>query len=243
MNSSLIIGVSAGPNPNSQDSNMATISGIVGAPSSVSIADGSYPVPLLGQQAEQVVTDLHGKYYYQNKRSNLYYASNAGAGATYSIFSNASYTGLALWNLSTTKYMSIVRVILGLNGAATTAEGAFGYAWLPAAGYAIGTAAPLSAVTEITATRGAGICGAPGQGSSVAKAYSAATLTTAMTWGRGAPFSSSTGAITTEIAVGGLVDEVDGTMIIPPGCFWTLTTAIATGGTFQGTVVWEEVPL
>ena len=213
----------------------------VGAPSNTSLSDGANPGQLGGKQAEGIVAELHGKYYTQNYRGNLFYASNAGAGATYSIFSNASFTGLGLWNLSTTKNLVIVRTILGLNGAAATAEGAFGYAWLPAAGTTIGTAAPLSAVTAITATRGAGICGLPGQGNSVAGAYSAATLTTAMAWGRGAPFSSSTGAITTQIAIGGLVDEVDGTMIVPPGCFWTLTTAIATGGTFQGTVVWEEV--
>lgn len=242
---SLIVGVSIGPDPSFQeDSTMSTITqGQVGAPSTTSYADGSNPPFLQGQAAEQIVAELHGKYYTQNKRGNLFYASNAGAGATYSIFSNASYTGLALWNLSTTKNLSIVRTILGLNGAATTAEGAFGYAWLPAAGYAIGTAAPLSAVTEVTLTRGTGVCGVPGQGASVAKAYSAATLTTAMAWGRGAPFSSSTGAITTQIAIGGLVDEVDGTIIVPPGCFFTLTTAIATGGTFQGTIVWEEIPV
>ena len=197
---------------------------------------------MAGQSGEALNADLHPLHYTQAKRGNLYYASNAGAGAAYSIFSNTTYVGLALWNLSTTKMLSISRVIMGFNGAAATAESGFGYAWLPAAGFAIGTAAPLSAVTEITATRGAAVCGVPGQGNSVAKAYSGATLTSAMAWGRAAPFSSSTGAITTQVAIPNCVDEVNGSMIVPPGCFWAVTSNILTGGTFCGTVLWEEVP-
>lgn len=216
----------------------------VGAPSNTSLPASATPGMLGGKAGEGIVAELHGKYYTQAYNGNLYYASNAGAGATFSIFTNASFTGLALWNpQGSGKNLSIVKTYLGLNGAAATAEGSFGYAWLNNAGSGLATAAPLSAFTAITATRGSAICGLAGQGSSVALAGSAATLTTAMTWGRAAPFSSSTGAITTQIAIGGLVDDVDGTMIVPPGCFWTLTTAIATGGTFVGTVIWEEIPL
>lgn len=216
---------------------------LVAAPSATSLPDNNVTNQLGGQQGEGLVAQLNSEYYTQAKRGNAYYASNAGAGATFSIFSNASFTGLALWNLSLTKNLVVNRVLLGLNGAAATAEGAFGYSWLPQAGFAIGTAAPLSAVTEITATRGAALTGAPGQGNSVAKAYSAATLTTAMAWGRTAPFSSSTGAITTQIAIGDLVDEVRGGIIVGPGVFFALTTAIATGGTFVGTIAWSEIPI
>lgn len=213
----------------------------VGVPATSSLGVGSQPGMLGGRQAEGIVAQLHGDYYTQAYNGNLFYASNAGAGASYSIFSNTTFVGLALWNQSTSKNLVIDRVIVGLNAAAATAEGSFGYAWLPTAGYAIGTAAPISAQTLITATRGSAICGVPGQGTSVALALSGATLTTAMAWGRAAPFSSSTGAITTQIAIGGLVDEVQGSMIVPPGCFWAFTTSILNGGSFVGTVVWEEV--
>ena len=217
---------------------------IVSAPSGTSNADGNLVTQLGGKQGEGVVTELHGKYYTQNYRSLLYYGSNAAAGAAFSIFSNTTFAGLALWNpQGSGKNLVIAKVYLGLDTTASTAMGAFGYSWLINAGAGVATAAPLSAFTAITATRGSGICGAPGQGSSVALVGSAATLTTAMTWGRPAAFSTSTGAITTQIAIGSLVDDVDGTMIVPPGVFWTLTTSILTGITGVGTVIWYEAPL
>ena len=72
---------------------------------------------------------------------------------------------------------------------------------------------------------------------------SAATLTTAMTWGRFSGFSSSTGAITTQIALGMFIENFDGDMIVPPGVFWAMTSSIASGGTFGLSAVWEELPL
>lgn len=216
----------------------------VGAPSATSFASGSLPTQLGGKQADGIVSELHGKYYTQNVNGNLFYASNAAAGAAFTIFSNASFVGLAIWNpQGSGKNLSIAKVYLGLDSQASTAMGAFGYSWLVNAGSGLATAAPVSAFTAITATRGSCICGAAGAGASVALVGSAATLTTAMTWGRPASFSGSTGAITTNIGMAGLVDDVDGTMIVPPGVFWTLTSSILTGYTAVGGVIWEEVPL
>jgi hypothetical protein len=225
---------------------MPIIFGNVAPPSSSSAADGTNLPFLQGKQGELLASELHGKYYNQNYRGNLYYASTAGAGVTVSIFSNASFTGLGIWNQSagaTAKNLSIVRTMVGCNGAAPTAEAGFGYAWLNA-GFALATAAPFSATTPITATRGSCNVGvAAGQGASVAQAFSAATLTTAATWGRFSGFSSSTGAITTQIALGMFIENFDGDLIVPPGFALLMTSAIASGGTFGLTAVWEEVPL
>jgi hypothetical protein len=220
---------------------MPIIYGAIGAPTTTNAADGINLPILQGKQGELIASELHGKYFTQNYRGNLYYASTAAAGVTVSIFSNASFTGLGLWNQGT-KNMSIVRTMIGCNGAAATAEAGFGYSWFNA-GTAIGTAAPVSATTPITATRGTCNVGTvTGQGSSTALAVSAATLTTAMTWGRFSGFSSSTGAITTQIALGMFIENFDGDMIIPPGWFWAMTSSIASGGTFGLTAVWEEFP-
>ena len=217
---------------------------VVGSPSSTSHGDNAKVPPLAGKQGDLIVSQMHGRYYTQNRAGNLYYASNAAAGAAFSIFSNATFVGLDLWNPQGSGYnMSIVKVTLGLDTTASTAMGAFGYAWLVNAGAGLATAAPVSAHTAITATRGSCICGPAGQGNSVVLAGSGATLTTAMTWGRVASFSGSTGAITTALAIGSLVDEPDGTMIVPPGTFWAVTTSILTGLTATATVVWEELPL
>src|SRR5882672_696976 len=105
--------------------------GQVGAPSNVSAADGSNLPALQGQQGEIITSELHGKYYTQNKRGNVFYASTAGAGVTVSIFSNASFTGLAVWNpQGSGKNLSMIRSVVGCNGAAATAEAGLGYAWL-----------------------------------------------------------------------------------------------------------------
>lgn len=216
----------------------------VGAPSKTSLPAGAMPALPGGHQGEGIFSQLHGKYYNSNYYDQLYYSSNAAAGAAFTIFSNASYVGHFIWNpQGSGKNLSIAKVYFGFDAQASTAVGAFGYAWLVNAGASLATAAPVSATTAITATRGSCKCGPPGQGNSVALTGSAATLTTALTWGRAANVFGSTGAITTEIAKGGMCDDVDGTMIVPPGTFWAVTTTILTGWTVSTTVIWEELPL
>src|ERR1700731_1785026 len=199
---------------------MPIIFGQVGAPGNTSSPDGSNLPILQGKANEAIVAELHGKYYTQNYRNNLYYASTAAAGVTVSIFSNASYTGLALWNQSSgaaARNMSIVRTLWAPQTVNTAVAG-LGYAWLQNAGTAIATAAPVSAVTAITATRGlANTAVTSGQGSSVALAVSAATLTTAMGWGRFSGGAVATGAITVQTSLGVIIEEFDGTMIVGPG--------------------------
>lgn len=196
-----------------------------------------------GRSGEALVGEVHGRYYHANREGNLHYASNAGAGAAFTIFSNASFVGLAVWNPEGSgKNLSMVRAAIGVTGQASTAASGWGYAWLNEAGSHLATAAPVSAITAITATRGSCVCGPPGRGSSVALAASAATLTTAMAWGRAARFSTSTGAITVSIGFE-LSEDFDGTMIVPPGTFFALTSAILTGITAVGTLIWEELPV
>lgn len=223
---------------------MPVIQGLVNAPSNVSAGDGQNNPFLQGKQNELVVAEIHGKAYTQNYRGNVYYASTAAAGVTISIFSNASFTGLGIWNpQGSGKNLSMIETIWNPQTVETAMAG-IGYAWLTNTGASLGTAAPLSATTPITATRGSGNIGiAAGQGASAALVVSAATLTTAMTWGRPAPGYVSTGAITTTQS-GALVHNLDGTMIVPPGTFLALTSSIASGGTaWVLSAVWEETPL
>lgn len=196
-----------------------------------------------GRSGDALVSSVHGTHYNMNREGNLFYASNAGAGAAFTIFSNAAYVGLALWNpQGSGKNLNLVRVNVGLTAQASTAASGWGYAWLIEAGASLATAAPLSAITQITATRGDCKCGPAGRGNSVAIAASAATLTTAMTWGRAATFSTSTGAITTVMS-NVLTEEMDGTLIVPPGTFFALTSAVLSGVTGTGTILWSETPV
>ena len=223
---------------------MPQIFGLTNPPSTSSATDGTTNPVLLGQQGDMLVSELHGKYYNQTKRGNVFFASTAATGVTISIFSNGSYTGLALWNpQGSGKNLSMIRTIWSQTTVATATAG-LGYAWLVNAGSSIGTGQPLSAFSNTGVIRGSAVCGTPGQGNSVVvNAPISATLTTAMTWGRSSPVTALIGANST-VAGLTLFDDLDGTMIIPPGTFWAMTTTAASGSTAWAlTAVWEEVPL
>ena len=143
--------------------------GAVGAPSSTSAADGTNLPVLQGKQGEFVTAELHGPNYTQTYRGNVYYASAAATGIVTTIFSNGTYVGLLIWNpQGSGKNLVPIRAAQGRILAATTVA-AWGHAYLANAGAGVGTAAPVSALTAITATRGP--CNNPGvtgQGNSVA---------------------------------------------------------------------------
>lgn len=218
--------------------------GIVSDPTIQKNQSGSTVSAVMGPSGDVLVSELHGKYYNANVNGGLYYASNAAAGAAFTIFSNASYVGLALFNpAGSGKNLSIVRAMIGVNANASTAASGWGYSWLTNAGAAmVGTAAPISASTAITATRGKCVVGSTGKIDSVVEAVSAATLSTAMTWGRAAAFGTLTGAITTQVGVT-LVEDLDGTLIVPPGTLFALTSAVLSGITACGTLLWTENPI
>lgn len=216
----------------------------VNPPSAISYADGATPAQLAGKQAEGIVSELHGQFYTQTARGNVYYASNAAAGGVYSIYSNTSFVGLMLLNpIGSGKNLSIIRACLGLNTQASTAMSTWGYVWNLNWSDSIGT--PWSAKTALTATRGSCICGLAGQGSSVVLAYSAATFSAAgaFVWtGRNAAFTPTNAAITVGMATNAY-EDFDGTFIVPPGTLVALSSIILTGWTAVGTFIWEEVPI
>lgn len=217
----------------------------VAAPSNVSAPDGAIVNTLVGKLGDLIVSELHGKYFTQAYRGNLFYASNAAGGAAYTIFSNTSYVGLGLWNPpGSGKLLSLCRVNIGLNAIASTAIACFGFSWVNNVASLVGTAAPISAATAITATRGPCMCGPSGGSSagSVATVVSAFTVTAAMTWGRALSLSALTGITTVQVGIV-LGEDIDGTLVVPPGTMLALTTNVLSGYTAVGTIIWEEIPL
>lgn len=218
--------------------------GVVSNPMTQKNQSGGNPTAIMGPSGDVLVSELHGKYYNANINGGLYYASSASAGSAFTIFSNATGVGLFLLNpAGSGKNLVLTKAKVGMNSNAATAASAWGYAWQNNVGAGgVGTAAPLTLFTQITATRGSCICGPAGQGASVALAGSAATFTTALTWGRAASFGTGTGAIT--VAWGVVLEETfDGSMIVPPNCIFSLTSAILSGITAVGTLEWMEVPV
>lgn len=224
---------------------MPVIYGAVGAPSNTSAADSTNLPILQGKQTEMITSELHGKYYTQTYRGNTFWAATALAGLTLSIVTATTNTCFAIWNpQGSGKNLSLMSVTITPTTAMTTASG-YGYGFLLNAGAAIGTAAPISAITLITATRGPGLLNNSGVGTSVAIVAGAMTLTSASLAMRGMGGSAGTGAITAPAQQPTIREDFDGTMIIPPGTvFFVGTTVASSGQTATGvSAVWEETPL
>lgn len=222
---------------------MPVMYGAVGAPSTTSAADSTNLPVLQGKQSELIVNELHGKYYTSAYRSNVFWASAAVTGIITTAFSNGTYVGLLLWNpQGSGKNLVPIRATQGRILAATTVC-AFGHSYLLNAGSGVATAAPISAFTAITATRGpANNPGLTGQGSSVALVGGGATFTTALAWGRANGFAA--GTETTAIVEQAYVEDFDGNLIIPPGTLMAVFAASAAqGGTWVPSVLWEEIPV
>lgn len=221
------------------------LTGVVAAPSSTSAPDGANLPILQGKQSEGVVTELHGKYYTQAYRGNVYWAATAFAGVTLTIATGTSPT-FVIWNpQGSGKNAVLISIIITPTTAMTTASG-YGYGYLINTGANLATAAPFSAFTQITATRGSANLGlAAGQGNSVVLVASAATLTTGATAMRGMGGSAGTGAITAPAQQPIMREDFDGTLFLPPGSAMVVGTTVATSGqtATHVTAVWYEAPL
>ena len=222
---------------------MAIIYVTPNAPSVSSLPDGQSAAMLGGKQGEGIYAKLHGDAYTQAYRGNVFYGAAAATGLVTTAFSNGSYVGLLLWNpQGSGKNLVPIRAVQGRILAATTVA-AWGHAYLANAGAGVGTAAPLSAFTAITATRGpVNNPGVTGQGASVALVGGGATFTTALAWGRSNGFSEGTN--TTAVVDQVLQEDFFGNLIIPPGTIWAPWAATAAqGGTWVPSAIWEEVPI
>ncbi len=73
---------------------MLQMAGVVGPQP---LSDGAQAAPRLGRNGEMIVGNLHGRYYEQVMRGNVFGASNQAAQAV-SVALNTTYTGLCLSN-------------------------------------------------------------------------------------------------------------------------------------------------
>lgn len=208
------------------------IQGQVGpSATTASLAPSSQPVMRLGNMGDQIVSELHGKYYETTYRRNMFFGGIVGQTTTVGLAT--TYTGLCLSN----PIGSPVNIVI------TQA----GYAFLVAfaAASSVGIMTGYNSGTNVTHTTpvtvrsqfvGIGQAG-------VGLLDSASTLPTA-------PFINTvfgaglTGAITTTpFGVGGLVD-INGMIILPPGAYAAFYTSTASGTNSSSfSFSWEEIPV
>lgn len=223
-----------------------TVQGQVGIQT---LADGANQAVRLGKSAELIMQELHGKFYEQTSRGNVF---SGGMGVT--SISNSTFTVggigasttpvVGVYNPSTSgKNLVILQATLAVTVTAGTATGAGGFVWAMSVGnLGVSTGnVPLSRLTLV-------------QSGSVAKDMTAVActgITNALT----VRFASALNggliknASSVETAVGQNIGTVatpvelfDGSLIIPPGGVLALlagTTPVAHSA--ASGIVWEEV--
>lgn len=215
------------------------LQGLVSAPTNANAADSTNPILNMGRSGEALMAELHGKYFQQCYRGNLYYASTTTAGVAIPIASTLTPT-YSLWNPAGSGKL-VVPVVTLIGWTATTAAlGSFVWQVTTNAGSSISSTAPFVAFgsgTPVNANTAFG-------NNSVLRAGTGGTTTlvAASTFYRetGCQILPTTAATAT--ASGWIWrDEWDGTGILSPGNAIHLmgTTAIAT--TVTVTQVYYEV--
>ena len=220
----------------------------VGAPSNTSATDNNIYDQLGGKSNEGIVAELHGKYYTQNYRGNMFMVSTVGAGLAIPIISTTSPT-LCLWNpLGSGKNAVLVRVVLANTNNATTAAGAIFLLADFNAGSSIATGSCFTAFSQAALGTNLFNCNLGGGNLSVMKSAATATvtLTAASTAVVATLGSSGVGTVAGLVAANSappIVYDFDGTLTVPPGVAVHLAAGAATTALFTQTLVWVEVPV
>jgi len=208
------------------------IQGQVGSLASTSsIAVGTQAAIRQGNMGDQIVSELHGRYYEAAYRRALFSAANTAAVATTAIAAT-TYTGLCVSNPVGS---TVNLVILKANWSISAAISAAGTLVLQT-GYNASTNVTHSVViTPVNNFIGLGATG-------VALADAGATLPTA-------PASrvilSSDGTLaTTGYALGGQqFIDLEGSIILPAGAYISFATSAANTAAWWFSLSWEEVPV
>lgn len=203
---------------------MATIQGQAGP---VKVSDGSSVNIRQGKTGEMNTGDTHGQLFEASSRGNLFMAHAIVTAPV--IYTTAAGTGgPLLWNGSSNKNLSILKIGLGITVVSTVA------AALGLTGNSGQTSAPTS-TTAIDST-GNLLQGGP---ASAATAYRIGTVTNA--GGKFLPFANlHTGALTVD-SLGMTWIDIAGAWTVPPNS-WVAIAASATASTtvMQAAIIWEE---
>lgn len=197
--------------------------GFVGQ-SATKYADGSNPVVRVGNQGDQINSELHGKYYEQAYRGNLFSVANQAAVST-STTLNTTFTGLSIANPSTSGVNLVLLQFYWAQFAASTA--------------AVVSIAGGSGVAAGSLTVRNALVGTTAKTATIASA--GATITAPVLLRPcGSTGSVATTAYGTQTAN---VIDIAGSLIVPPGNIICTDTSIATTTALIFGFLWEEVPI
>lgn len=181
-----------------------------------------------GKQGELMVSELHGRFYEQNYRGNVFSVHTQGTAVTTTAALATTWTGLAVGN----PVGSGVNLVLLAFSATQFAVGAAA---------SIGILGGAAGATPITASLTPQSRFIGGGATSKALATAGQTIATPLlidTYG-----SVGSVATTGYGLENGLYVELAGSIIVPPGSFIGTYTSIVTTTALSFGFVWEEVPV
>ena len=220
---------------------MAIGQGTIIDTSQVTGTDGNtYNIPL-GRQTDQLVSELHGKYYNWAYRGKVFIGSTPIAGVAIPISSTTAPTPCLRNPLGSGVNLVLIRYTAAYTGGTGAVTG-FGYYALTNAGGTIGTAAPVSAFAATTPTNA--LIGFGAASRAKFSGTGTVTLTTAGTLVRPMALGQAVAAATNaNLPQPGIQDDFDGTVIIPPGVLFYPAGTAASGDTFAQSLIWYEAPI
>lgn len=178
-----------------------------------------------GRQGDQIVSELHGRYYEQTYRGNVFSVNTQGTGVTTTAALATTFTGLAVGNAAG----SGVNLVLLKFSASQFAVGA-----AAAVGIMGGAGVIAASLTPQSRKIGSGLV-------SLATASAGATISTPVLI---TTFGSVGSLATTGYGLEpGIFVDLEGSVIIPPGSFVATYTSIATTSALNFGFTWEEVPI
>lgn len=207
---------------------MSDLIRVGGNGANVNLMDGAAVYPRAGKQGDLIVSGLHGKYYEQTLRGNVFHAATQAV-VTTTVGLATTYTGLVLQNpLSSGINIAVLSASLNQSVIQSTQVEAYGLAVGYSATTNVTHTTPVSPVSSLV---GSGL-------TALGKTDVAATLPTAPTY---AAFLHNTASATVN-GTGQFID-IAGQIVLRPGgyiLFVTPTQASVNGLWFAFS--WEEVP-
>jgi hypothetical protein len=194
----------------------------------------------MGPQGDKIISGLHGTYYEQNRKGNLYKWASGAAGITILKYDNTG-PAFVLWNKSLQYNLEIVEVCVGWSGTPAVA-GNLGYGMIIGAGQAVGT--PISAFTELaTARKCKTFATANPPNGKCATSSTIAALGAAAYETFGFSYPGATAAATTTAPGFMFVKQFRGDFIIAPGNAIAICGNAAQGAVMDFSISWiDNVP-
>ena len=200
-----------------------------------------------GKSAEIIVQELHGRFFEQVYRGNVYSVGatlTALAGTTITLTASCTPI-LGIWNPATsTANAVLLQAVLVDQINNITSVGCGAFVWASSTGNSVISTGQAPFNRRTLASTGSAV-----------KGFSAAAtpltgITNSLVVVEGAAFPLSSAVTTTAFPVTAVAQGVvgiqnfDGGVIVPPGAIWALlNTVSSTTHSVSGSLMWEEVPL